>query len=284
MKSNFNYKSNRNTLYLIPTPIGNLDDITLRALAILKAVDVIFAEDTRVTLKLLTHFDIKKKLFSFHEHNSDSQIESVCKHLETGENVGLVSDAGMPLVSDPGYDLVKEVIDRGFNVVALPGANALLPALAMSGIRTHPFLFYGFLNAKTNSRKSELEALRYFPHTLVFYEAIHRIDQTIADIYDIFGDRDFCIAREISKAYEEIIWGRLSEIKEPLDLKGELVLVVSGYEEKSDIIDLSLVEQVDYFVKAGLKKTEAMKRVAEITGIPKNIIYNDYLKNKLSKE
>ncbi len=281
MRRNLNYKSNNSTLYLIATPIGNLEDITFRAIRILKEIDILYAEDTRVTLKLLNHFDIKKTLYSFHEHNSDEMIDSVLENLSNGKNIGLVSDAGMPLVSDPGYKLVKNALEKGFNVVSLPGANALLPALTMSGLKTHPFLFFGFLDSKSRKRKQELSDLRYFSHTMIFYEAIHRINQTLNDMYEIFGDRDFAIAREVSKAYEEIIKGKLSEIKEPLDLKGELVIIVSGYEIQNTNNDLSIVEQVDYFISTGLKKTDAMKRVAEMTGIPKNQIYQEYLNDKI---
>ena len=191
---NLNYQSNRSTLYLIATPIGNLEDITLRALKTLNEVDKIYAEDTRVTIKLLSHYDIKKPLISFHDHNSTMKIEVVLNDLENGLSVGLVSDAGMPLVSDPGFDLVRKVLEHNYNVVSIPGANALLPALTMSGIKTHPFLFYGFLDAKVTKRKTELTDLQYRQETLIFYEAIHRIKQTLKDMFAIFGNRKFVIA------------------------------------------------------------------------------------------
>ena len=284
MKRNKNYQSNKNTLYLIATPIGNLEDITFRALKTLKTVDKIYAEDTRVTLKLLSHFDIKKPLISFHEHNQASKIGLVLDDLKNGLNIGLVSDAGMPLVSDPGYDLVKAVLDEAFNVVSLPGANALLPALTMSGIKTHPFSFYGFLDAKSNKRVNALEALKYRTETMIFYEAIHRIKQTLEDMFKVFGNRHFVIAREITKTYEEIIRGTLCEYHDLPDLKGELVIVLEGYQETLETLDLSIVEQVDYFVNTGLKKTEAMKRVSQMTGLPKNQIYQAYLTQKIERE
>lgn len=284
MKRNMNYQSNKATLYLIATPIGNLEDITLRALKVLKEVDKIYAEDTRVTLKLLSHFEIKKQLISFHEHNSTMKINDVLSDLKHGLNIGLVSDAGMPLVSDPGYDLVRIVLDKGYNVVSLPGANALLPALTMSGIKTHPFMFYGFLDSKTSKRNLELEELKFRKETLIFYEAIHRIKQTLKSMYEILGDREFCIAREITKSYEEIIRGKLKEYNDLPELKGELVVIIDGYIEENEKSNLSIVEQVDYFVKTGLKKTEAMKRVAQMTGLPKNQIYNEYLNSKIEKE
>ena len=281
MLRNLNYQSNKSTLYLISTPIGNLEDITLRALRILKEVDKLYAEDTRVTLKLISHYDIKKPLISFHKHNSTIKIKDVLNDLKNGLKIGLVSDAGMPLVSDPGYDLVKQVIKNNYNVVSLPGANALLPALTMSGIKTHPFLFYGFLDSKSVKRKKELEKLKYREETLIFYEAIHRIHQTLKDMFNVFGDREFVIAREITKAYEEIIKGKLSEYKEISSLKGELVLIIEGCIDNSEKLDLSIIKQVDFFIESGMKKTEAMKKVSELTGIPKNQIYQEYLNEKI---
>jgi len=282
MKRNFNYQNDKSTLYIVPTPIGNLDDITLRALNVLKSVDRIYAEDTRVTLKLMSHFDIKKPIDSLHEHNESMKSETVIQLLNDGMNIAIVSDAGMPLVSDPGHIVACQAMDAGFNVVALPGANALLPALAMSGMPTHPFLFYGFMDAKSSKRITQLQALKYRTETLVFYEAIHRISQTLKDLYDILGDRKFVIAREISKSYEEIIQGRLSEHEEIHDLKGELVLIVEGYKEEIKH-DISIIDQVDFFITSGMKKTEAMKKVSEMTGIPKNTIYQEYLDQKINK-
>lgn len=281
---NLNYQTNKSTLYLIATPIGNLEDITLRAIKVLNGVDKLYAEDTRVTQKLLNHFEIKKSLLSFHEHNSNLKIKDVLDDLNQGLNIGLVSDAGMPLVSDPGYDLVKAAIENGFNVVSLPGANALLPALTMSGIKTHPFLFYGFLDSKQNKRINELDELKYQKATLVFYEAIHRIKSSLKDMYEILGDRDFVIAREITKTYEEIIKGKLSEHELLPELKGELVIIVEGYSEIDKKSNLSITQQVDFFLESGMKKTEAMKKVSSLTGIPKNQIYQEYLKEKINKE
>jgi 16S rRNA (cytidine1402-2'-O)-methyltransferase len=280
MKRHFNYQNELPSLYLIPTPIGNLDDITLRALKLLEAVDVLYAEDTRVTKKLLNYFNIQKHLFSFHEHNEDIKLEEILKKLEDGNSVGLVSDAGMPLVSDPGFNLVNKVLEKGYNVVSLPGANALLTGLVMSGIKTHPFVFLGFLDSKVNKRKVELERVKYYPETLVFYEAIHRIKSVLKSMYEVFGNRDFVIAREITKAYEEVIKGKLSEHGELEELKGELVIIVSGYVDNLKS-DLSIVEQVDFFIDSGLSKTEAMKKVSQMTFIPKNKIYEEYLSSKI---
>ncbi|MDD3128858.1 MAG: 16S rRNA (cytidine(1402)-2'-O)-methyltransferase [Candidatus Izemoplasmatales bacterium] len=283
MIRNLNYQNQKNTLYLIPTPIGNLDDITYRALKTLEEVDFLYAEDTRVTKKLLSHFKIDKLVISLHEHNEMKRFDEVIEKLQSGKDVGLVSDAGMPLLSDPGLLIVNEVIKSGFNVVSLPGANALLPGLLMSGFKTIPFVFIGFLDSKVNKRKSELERIKYYPETLVFYEAIHRFESTLESMYEVFGDREFVIAREISKTYEEIIRGSLSEYNSIGDLKGELVIIVKGYEEKYET-NLSIVEQVDYFINSGMKKTEAMKKVSEMTNIPKNKIYQDYLERKIKED
>ncbi len=283
MIRNLNYQNNKNTLYIIPTPIGNLEDITLRSINILKMVDKIYAEDTRVSMKLLSHYDIKKPIESMHEFNETSKTDSIIRDLDSGLNIGIISDAGMPLISDPGFEVVRAALDKGYNVVALPGPNALIPALVMSGIKTHPFMFYGFLSSKSQKRKKEIAALKYRTDTMIFYEAIHRISQTLSDLYDILGDRNFVIAREISKSYEEIIKGSLKEHKEVGDLKGELVIIIDGYTETETNNIVSIVNQVDYFIKQGFKKTDAMKQVSEMTGIPKNTIYQEYLDKKINK-
>ena len=283
MLRNLNYQNSKSTLYLVPTPIGNLEDMTFRAVNILKSVDMVYAEDTRVTKKLLSYYQINQNPISFHEHNELKRNSEVINHLENGKNIALVSDAGMPLLSDPGLMLVKAVKEQGFNCVALPGANALLPGLLMSGLKTIPFTFIGFLDSKSSKRQIELERIKYYPETLIFYEAIHRIDSTLKDLYEVLGERDFVIAREISKAYEEIISGKLSEHSELGELKGELVLIVDGFKNNFST-DLSIVEQVDFFIDSGLKKTEAMKRVSEMTNIPKNKIYQEYLENKIKED
>lgn len=283
MLRNLNYQNSKSTLYLVPTPIGNLEDMTFRAVNILKSVDMVYAEDTRVTKKLLSYYQINQNPISFHEHNELKRNSEVINHLESGKNIALVSDAGMPLLSDPGLMLVKAVKEQGFNCVALPGANALLPGLLMSGLKTIPFTFIGFLDSKSSKRQVELERIKYYPETLIFYEAIHRIDSTLKDLYEVLGEREFVIAREISKAYEEIISGKLSEHSELGELKGELVLIVDGFKNNFST-DLSIVEQVDFFIDSGLKKTEAMKRVSEMTNIPKNKIYQEYLENKIKED
>jgi len=284
MKATKHYQNDSPTLYLVPTPIGNLEDMTFRAINILKKVDIIFAEDTRTTRKLMTHFDIKTKMDSYHDHNETEKMNVLIDKLKSGKNIALVSDAGMPLISDPGYHLVQKTIEENFNVVALPGANALLPALIMSGLKTQPFVFLGFLDHKTKRRIEMIERVKYYPETLIFYESIHRVKDSLKDLYQVLGNRNFTIAREISKSYEETIRGKLSEYNDLNTLKGELVLIVEGYSEELLNEELSIVEQVDYFIKQGLKKTEAMKRVSQMTQIPKNKIYQEYLQEKIKED
>ena len=284
MKRIQHYQNNQPTLYLIPTPIGNLEDMTFRAIRILKEVDVVYAEDTRNTRKLMSYYEIKTPLDSYHDFNETTKMAVLIQHLEQGQNIGLVSDAGMPLISDPGFHLVQSVIDLGYNVVALPGANALLPALAMSGLKAQPFVFIGFLDSKAKKRREAIESYQYYRETLIIYESIHRIHQTLKDLYDVLGDRHFVILREISKAYEELIDGHLSEFNDLTELKGELVLIVDGYHEEAIDQSLSIVEQVDYFIAGGLKKTAAMKKVSLMTNKPKNQIYQEYLKEKMKED
>lgn len=277
MERHFNYRSDKATLYLVSTPIGNLEDITLRALRILKEVPILLAEDTRVSQKLLRHFAIDKPLQSFHEHNETQKIGFVLAELSQGNDVGLMSDAGMPLFSDPGSQLVKQTLANGFNVVCLPGANAALTGLLMSGLDATPFYFAGFMDRSESKRKTEIEALKYRQETLVFYEAPHRIEWLIKDLLEILGDRTTVICREITKAYEEVIRGTLSELSTLTEWKGELVVVVSGSQTEKPKVSGSLVDLVDSFIKDGLSKTDAMKQVSTMTGIPKNEIYREYL-------
>jgi len=273
------------TIYLVPTPIGNLEDMTFRSVRILKEVEVIFAEDTRVSQKLMSHFEIKGQLRSYHEHNKHVATEEILNLLKEGKNVALISDAGMPLLSDPGFEIVQKAREQGFNVVALPGANAVLTGLVTSGIQVLPFTFLGFLDNKKTKRQKELEELKYRKETLVFYEAPHRLKELLEDMYIIFGDRVISITRELTKTFEEIIHGPISECMTLEPLKGEMVIVVSGNQEKEFLhSELSIVDQVDFFIKDGLTKTEAMKRVSALTGLPKNKIYQDYLQTKVSSK
>lgn len=270
-------------LVFVPTPIGNLEDMTFRAIKELQNADVIFAEDTRVTKKLLDHFEIVKPLRSFHEHNKTSSTEEVLSHLRKNEVVALVSDAGMPIISDPGFELTEAVRSEGFIVYALPGSNALLTALVSSGIRAIPFSFLGFLDSKKSKRLEEITNLQYKTETLIFYEAPHRIEEVLEDFYSVFGSRKACIARELTKLHEEIIVGDLSELQHLENIKGEIVLIIEGYSSALVKSNLSIVEQVDLFIEEGYKKTEAMKKVSVLSGIPKNKIYQEYLDNQEKK-
>ena len=217
------------SLYLVPTPIGNLEDITFRAVRILKEADVIFCEDTRETKELLSYFKIKSKLILCNEQNEDEIKASVIAYLKEGKMVALTTDRGTPVISDPGYRVVTHVINAGYNVIGLPGPTALIPALVVSGLPPAPFLFYGFLNSRVAKRDKELEALKRVSYTLIFYEAPHRLTNTLKAMYKIFGERKITIAREISKIHEEIYYGNLTTcLDEDLTIRGELVLIVEG--------------------------------------------------------
>lgn len=266
------------TLYLVPTPIGNLDDMTYRSINILSTVEVIFSEDTRVTLQLLNHFDIKKKLIALHDHNEDSEKEKVLEYLKNGKSVAIVTDRGTPIISDPGYKTVKYVTDNGYNVVGLPGANAFVPALITSGIEPSPFIFYGFLNSKDSKRKTELENLKFCKYTIIFYEAPHRIKKTMEEILEIFGDRQVSLSREISKKFESIYRGNISDLLSTLNnIKGEFVIVVSPYkEDNSNNNELSVIDNVKLYIENGMEVMDAIKRVAKERNIPKNEIYREY--------
>lgn len=268
---------NTPTLYIVPTPIGNMEDITYRAINTLKEVDVIFAEDTRVTKQLLNHFNINKKLISSHLYNENKTTEKEIEYLKQGKNIAVVSDRGTPIISDPGYILVKEAIKYGFNTVCLPGPTAIIPALVMSGLGDGPFTFYGFLNSKESKRKKELEALKENPFTIIFYEAPHRITKTLTNIKEMFGNRNASIVREISKRYEEIIRGDIETlIKESENIKGEIVIVIEGNKEGKDYSNLSIIDHINIYLKEGKDSKEAIKIVAKDRNIPKNEVYKEY--------
>ncbi len=264
-------------LYLIPTPIGNLEDITIRSLNLLKEVDLILCEDTRVTANLLKKYEIKKKLISCHEYNEDKIKYDVVSYLKEGKKIGLVTDQGSPIISDPGFKVVEEVIKNNLGVIALPGATAFVPALISSGISPSKFLFYGFLNSKTNKQRQELENLKYLPYTIIFYESPHRIKETLQIIEEVFGNRKICLARELSKIYEEIYRGSIQDvIKEIENIKGEIVLVVDGNVEKIDYQNIDIIEHINLYLDDGFSEKEAIKKVAKERNIAKSIIYKEY--------
>lgn len=269
---------NSPTLYLIPTPIGNMEDITMRSLNILKLVDVVFCEDTRVTGQLLKYYDINKKLISSHNFNESKNINKLLDYLNNGSNVGLVSDRGTPIISDPGFELAKCAIDNGFNVVSLPGATALIPALTSSGISPMPFYYYGFLNNKDSARKKELEILKNIEATLIIYEAPHRINKTLKDLGNILGNnRKIAISREITKKYEEIYRGTIEElINQNNDYKGELVLVIEGNKETIQYKNLTIPEHVNLYIEDNRSVMDAIKIVARERGMKKSEVYDIY--------
>ena len=269
---------NSPTLYLIPTPIGNMEDITIRAVNTLKMVDVVFCEDTRVTGQLLKYLDISKKLISSHNYNESGNKEKLIEYLSSGSNVGLVSDRGTPIISDPGYELAKVAIEEGYNVVSLPGATALIPALTSSGISPMPFYYYGFLNSKDSARRKELEFLKNIDATLILYEAPHRINKTLKDLGNILGNnRKISISREITKKYEEIYRGTIGElIEQNNEYKGELVVVVEGNKETVEYKNLTVEEHVNLYIEDGKSSMDAIKIVAKERGMKKSEVYDIY--------
>lgn len=262
------------TLYLIPVPIGNIDDITLRAINVLKSVDVVFCEDTRETALLLSKLEIGKKLISNNEQNERMNVDKIVSYLSDGLSVGLVSDQGSPIISDPGYIVVREVANLGYNVVALPGANALIPALIASGVAPLPFSFYGFLNSKHQKRMTELENLKNVKHTMIFYEAPHRIIDVLNDMLSVFGDRFISISREISKKYEEVYRGNISEVISNLVVKGQFVIIVSGNEDSLEIPDF--ISEINEHINDGKTPNDAIKLVARKYGLKKDDVYRKY--------
>lgn len=270
--------NNTPTLYLIPTPIGNMEDITIRAINTLRNVDVIFCEDTRVTRQLLNYYKIDKRLISSHNYNEANNKERLIKYLNSGLNIGLVSDRGTPIISDPGYELSKCAIDNNFNVVSLPGATALIPALTSSGIEPMPFYYYGFLNSKESIRKKELENIKNIEATIILYEAPHRINKTLIDMGNILGNnRKISISREITKKYEEIYRGTIENIiKQNNEYKGEIVIVIEGNKERLVYKSLTIKEHVNLYIDEGTSVMDAIKLVAKERGIKKSDVYEIY--------
>lgn len=269
------------SLYLIPTPIGNLDDITVRALNTLKQVDVLLCEDTRDTGLLLKKYDIKQTLLSCHEYNEDKIVGKVIDYLGKGKNVGLVTDQGSPIISDPGYIISRAVINAGYNVISLPGATAFVPALSMSGIEPSPFLFYGFLSAKDNKQKGELKSLKDLKYTLIFYESVHRMEKTLKNMLEVLGDRNIAICREISKIHEEVCRDKISNILQFVSqMKGEFVIIVEGNKEKVDYNSLDVIEHVKLYTEDGISEKDAIKLVAKERNVAKSVIYNEYHNRK----
>lgn len=264
------------TLFLVPTPIGNLEDFTFRAVKVLNEVEVIFAEDTRVTINLLNHYNIKKKIIAFHKYNEDKKIDIVLSYLEKGNNVAIVADRGTPVLSDPGEICTKKVIENGYNVVSLPGATAAIPAITASGLDSSKFIFYGFLNSNSSKRKKELDFLKNYKMTIIFYEAPHRIMETLKDLKEVLGDRKICISREISKKFEEIYRGTITEVTNMLtEVKGEFVIVVEGNKDISSFDDITIKEHFNMYIDDGLTEKDAIKKVAKERNMSKSDIYKE---------
>ena len=275
-----NFNSDKPLLYLVATPIGNLSEMSPRAIETLQNADIIACEDTRVTGKLLSFFNIKKPLVSLREHNEVSEAGKLITRILAGEKVAYASDAGYPCISDPGTKLVQLALQNGINVSTISGPNAGLNALVASGLDTSHFYFHGFLNAKESVARNELQEMIKRKETIILYEAPHRIMKTLNMLYEILGDRQVCLARELTKQHEEFIRGPLSELVE-LDsatLKGEMVLIVEGRKDevKPDLNNEEIYQMVKNFVGMGMSTKDAIKRVSEITEISKNQVYKIY--------
>lgn len=267
-------------LYIVATPIGNLEDITLRAINILKNVDIIAAEDTRHTLKLLNHFEISKPLISYHRHNEDTKTEVLIKELINGKNIALVSDAGTPGICDPGEEIIKECIEQNIEVIPIPGACAMINALICSGISTKEFIFIGFLPLNKKLRKEKLEEIQKANKTLILYEAPHKLESTLKDLKPILEDRKIVLAREITKIHEEFIRGDIDFlIEKSKEIKGEIVLIIQANNKKEEnkLLDLSLEEHYKYYENQGLEKKEIIKKIAKDRNVNKNEIYKNFI-------
>ena len=270
-------------LYIVATPIGNLNDITIRALETLKNVDYIAAEDTRHTLKLLNYFDISKPLISYYKENEKTKSEVIIEKLEEGKNIALVSDAGTPGISDPGEEVIKKAIERNIKVIPIPGACAAINAIICSGFSTKEFEFIGFLSAKKSEKVKKLEELKYDLRTLIIYEAPHKLETTLNTMLEVLGDRNICIARELTKIHEEFIRGKISEILNSVEYRGECVILVEGAKiSKSEqnienLTKLSLDEHYKYYEEKGFSKKEIVKQIAKDRKLEKNEVYQYFL-------
>lgn len=271
-------------LYLVATPIGNLEDITFRAINILKEVDLIVAEDTRHTLKLLNHYEISKPLISYHRHNEEIKVEGLIEKLKKGQNIAVVSDAGTPAICDPGEVIVKEALKENIKVIPIPGACAFVNALVASGLDTKEFVFYGFLSINKKIRKEKLEQIKKENKTIILYEAPHKLKNTLEDLEEILENRKIVIARELTKIHEEFIKGTAKEILEKYtEPKGEHVILIEANpikqedEEKLKINNMTIEEHYKYYENKGFSKNEIIKKIAKDKGVNKNEIYKLFI-------
>ena len=271
-------------LYIVATPIGNLDDITLRALKILKEVDIIAAEDTRQTLKLLNHYEISKPLISYHRHNEDVRSEILLEKLNNGQDIALVSDAGTPGICDPGEEVIKKAIKDGITVVPIPGPCAMINALIASGIDSKEFCFFGFLPLNKKLRREKLEQIKNIDKTIILYEAPHKMKNTLKDLSEILDNRQIVLARELTKIHEEFIRVDINELINQIDnLKGEMILIIEGNKckiKENELEELSLEEHYLYYEKQGFDKKEIIKKIAKDRNVNKNEIYMQFTKRE----
>ena len=276
-------------IYLVATPIGNLSDISMRAIETLKNADIIACEDTRNTIRLLNHFEIKGHLTSYHEYNKIDKAYELCEKIKEGKNIAFVSDAGMPAISDPGYELVEIAYKEGLEVTVVPGASAVVSALAISGISSRRFAFEGFLPADKNEKKEILTELSQESRTLILYEAPHRLLKTLKELFEYMGNRNIAIVREITKLHEEVLRGKLADIiadyeSEKIAIRGEYVLVIEGKsllekreERQKSFEEIGIREHYEKYIAEGMDKKEAMKAVAKDRGIQKRDVYKELL-------
>ena len=282
MKRNKNFVDNKPLLYLLATPIGNLQELSPRALEILSSADLIACEDTRNTFSLLSHYGLKKNLISLREHNEKAMSQKVVEEILSGKKVVYVSDAGYPCISDPGSILAKECLANDINVSTISGSSAFINALVSSGLDSDHFYFYGFLSSKDSEAKKELEQLKSFSSTLIFYESPHRIERTIELLNEYFGDRQAVIARELTKKNEEYIRGSLSEFLsiDPPSMIGEIVIVVEGNNDKVELEEEKIIEHLSLLLNKGMSKKDASEVISKIDGINKNDVYDLAIKLK----
>ncbi|MDO9628482.1 MAG: 16S rRNA (cytidine(1402)-2'-O)-methyltransferase [Acholeplasmataceae bacterium] len=268
------FKEVKPSLYIVSTPIGNLSDMTYRAVEILNEVDFILAEDTRTSGVLLNRYNIKKPMISYHEFNKESQENRILEYLKEGKNIALISDAGTPGISDPGYEIILSVIEAGYHVISIPGASAILSALVVSGLVIQPFTFIGFLPKKLSDMKRTLESYKNRKETLVIYESPMRIEKTLKFIYSLYGNRKITLSRELTKAFETIIRTTFEEaITMEHNTKGEYVLIIEGSHDQDLIFNDSILSHVQKLIKSGLSEKDAMKEVALLRKIPKSEVY-----------
>ncbi|CAM2828118.1 16S rRNA (cytidine(1402)-2'-O)-methyltransferase [Erysipelothrix tonsillarum] len=275
------FKNDKPTLFLVATPIGNLNEMTPRAIDILKTVDIIAAEDTRNARKLCSHFDIETKMISHHMHNEQESTKGIIELLASGKNIGLISDAGYPLISDPGQTLVRDVIEAGYNVVPISGSSAFLNALVASGLIVQPFAFMGFMEHKESQLKKQLIQHKDLPMTTIYYLSVHKLEKTLEIVYDVLGNRKICLVRELTKMHEEFIRGTVTEVMESVEtIKGEFVIVIEADSTEVEVSFDDLIRHIEEQINAGNSVSRSISSVAKENGVSKNELYSYYHENK----